>query len=101
MYARPRPRLGVFSTRAPAASAISARLVGRAVDDEDLADHAGAAHPLLAPVDELGDRELLVQRGHDDRELGVLDVVCGDEKLELRVDDRRHPGDPRKGGAHR
>src|SRR5262249_33532034 len=42
--------------------------VGRGVDDQDLAAHARLRESLLAPVDELADRDLLVEARHDDRD---------------------------------
>ena len=78
MYARPRPRFGAWSTRAPFASAISAVLSVDDVDDEHLAHHARLLHPFETPVDEVADGELLVQRRDDDGELGIGDVVRRD-----------------------
>ena len=53
------------------------RAIRRAIDNQDLADRAGLREALLAPVDEVADRELLVERRDDDRYLGVLDVIRG------------------------
>ncbi len=39
----------------------------------------------MAPVDEVADRELLVQRGDDDRQLGVGLVAVGDEQPDVGV----------------
>ena len=65
------------STRAPRGERDLGRAIRRAVDDQDLADHAGLREALLAPVDEVADRELLVERRDDDRDLGVRDVIRG------------------------
>ncbi len=52
-----------------------------AVDDQDLAVHPRLLQALLAPVDELADRQLLVERRDHDRELGLVDVVLGNEQV--------------------
>ena len=54
----------------------------RAVDDQHLADHARGRQALLAPVDEVADRELLVEGRDHDRELGIIHVGCREQQLE-------------------
>jgi len=53
--------------------------VARAVDDQDLPCDPGLLEALLAPVDELPDRQLLVEGGNHDRELRIGRVLLRDE----------------------
>ena len=43
--------------------------IGGGVDDQDLAAHAGGVQTLPAPGDEISDRQLLVERRDDDRQM--------------------------------
>ena len=54
---------------------------------------------LLAPVDELADGELLVERRDDDRELGLVDVVVGHEEPNVRVGGGPLPVGARRSGS--
>ena len=77
--------MGTCSTRAPAATASSAV---RSVELSTIRispDDAGLGQPLLAPGDEVGDRQLLVERRDDDREVDLvgLDLVRGRQQLDV------------------
>ena len=93
-YARPSPRFGTRRTRAPAARASSAVW---SVDESTIRispAHPGVLKALPAPCDKLGDRQLLVQRGDDDREFGLGDVVLRQKQFDLRmIRARRLAGD--------
>jgi hypothetical protein len=62
------------------------RAIRRAVDDDDLADHARRVETLVAPVDELPDGHLLVEGGDHDRELGLDGVRARYEQPDLGID---------------
>ena len=56
--------------------------VVRAVNDQDFTACAGIAKTLLAPRHKLRDGEFLVDGRNHDRNLGIGDVVFGNEKLD-------------------
>ena len=60
-------------------------LVVRAVDYENFTTDTGVTQTLLAPRDEFGNGDPLVDGWYDDRYFGIRDVVLGNEKLHLRV----------------
>jgi hypothetical protein len=59
--------------------------VSRAVDDQDLTAHAGARQALFAPIHELADRYLFVQRRNDNAEerIGGTVVAGGAEEFDV------------------
>ena len=70
------------------------RPVGGGIDDQDLALHSRVPEALPAPRDEIRDRELLVERRDDDREIRLGDVVLREDQFDLRMDSgRRLAGD--------
>ncbi len=90
-------RIDVGAPEAPLGRAQHARAAGQrqlgravaaAVDDQDLPDHAGLLHPLVAPGDEVGDGQLFVQRRDDDRQLRLRDVVGREQELDVGIDGR-------------
>ena len=85
----PEPALGRAQHPRPARQGALRRFVRAAVDDQDLAAHAGVGQALLAPPHELIDRDLLVERRDDDRQLGIADVIVWDQQLNF--------GRPRQG----
>ena len=70
---------------APAARARAGGVVGRRVDDDDLSGRSSRREPLVTPADELGDRDLLVDGGDEDRHLRIRGVPLGNEQLDLGV----------------
>ena len=61
------------------------RAVGAAVDDEDLADDAGLREALVAPGEEVADRELFVESRNDDRQLWIGNVLPGQPQRDLGI----------------
>ena len=56
--------------------------VVRTVDYQDFTTRAGIVKTLLAPRHKFRDGEFLVDGGNHDRNFGISDVVCGNEKLD-------------------
>ena len=80
------------------------RLVRGAVDDDHLPDDTGSVEALAAPVDEVADRDRLVERRDDDGQLGLDDVVSRHEETNLGIDtdvaQRNGLGGPGLAGGH-
>ena len=93
MYARPRPRLGLSSTRAPWARARLERAVGGTADDKNLTANSGVLQALDHPLDKQTDREFFVAGRNDDGQLRIGLVDNGQMQLQIRVvRDRNNPG---------
>ena len=87
MYARPRPRLGVLRTLAPPARASSAVASSELSTIRISPRTPASLQALVAPLDEVGDRRALVERGDDDRQLGVALVLLRDGEAHVAVGD--------------
>ena len=60
-------------------------VVRRAVDDDDLAGHACGCQSFVAPLHELLDRDLLVERRNDDGDFGVDRILGRDQQSQCRI----------------
>ncbi len=55
------------------------------VNNQDLTVYPSIGQPFAAPANEIGDRQLLVERRDHDRQLGIRDIVGREQQSNLLV----------------